>query len=379
MRAHEISFSLLHRTGSFGWCWGRTIFVSSILFLFTNDSTSSRTAVLAQPAAAAFTPVCGECWCIPDNGEECPSFSLNLYQSFPNAWVQLHKSSILTSSPITYGEDCYPFSLVDEAPLDPDLYPESAKPRCEELPTTTDTSDSSSLFCAYKYEEADTIVPPDSCSDRRYELVTYTNRTEVPANAVIIHTGPCGVCSNANDLAVRMETIDQMSSIASFCGTAYATDTNFATRFDKLIACFRNPGFSAPCARHWAHFTATNAALCAVQCVSDVGGTFFGPPPACELGDCLSCSRDSFEHEFNAFAGVYKSPYNAGFVDEIAYSCDLFFPTEGLDPCFGTGLTATDPPSMAPTPESGATPLYCFRWRKSLFVITVSLIYIAYR
>jgi len=73
------------------------------------------------------------------------------------------------------------------------------------------------------------------------------------------------------------------------------------------------------------------------------------PPPFCALTDCISCSATQFEDDFNALAGIWKSPYNAGMNDEIAYPCSNFYQIDDLDPCQGSAPTISPAPSIEPT------------------------------
>ena len=98
----------------------------------------------------------------------------------------------------------------------------------------------------------------------------------------------------------------------------------------------------------WAHFGATNAFECTLECISvtsDTDPNWNEDPPTCELVDCLQCSATKFESSFNQISGIWKGPYNGGIVDEIGYSCQNFYKKDNFNPCKGT------PPTPAPTPS----------------------------
>jgi len=65
----------------------------------------------------------------------------------------------------------------------------------------------------------------------------------------------------------------------------------------------------------------------------------------------LKCSADLFEQDFNAIAGLWKSPYNAGVVDEIVYPCSVFYRVESHDPCIGAPEVEEEP-TQSPTDDT---------------------------
>lgn len=123
-------------------------------------------------------------------------------------------------------------------------------------------------------------------------------------------------------------------------------------RFQKLVQCFEtNARLTRPCATLWAHFGAMNGVKCTDFCIPNAQFEILLNNPDCTLSNCIACSANDFEADFNALAGLWKSPYNAGFVDEIAYPCDVFYRVDTFDPCVGA-LTEEVPdidPTFAPT------------------------------
>jgi hypothetical protein len=323
------------------------------------------TSLAVVPSAAQVgadpIPRCGDCWCIPEGGTEdgtCPTFE-GIWQSFPAAWIDSFTSfELLASSPPltlvaegTDSADCYPFA--DSVGARPqNNYPESEAPQCK-LSSSLSEDATTTAVCGYKY--ADEAA---SCRGRTYEIVSYESAVAAETDfAVVVHSGQCGVCSNAVDLAVRMNTIDSIADITAACAASYFVSTTAGARFGELTDCIQNAGFTTPCATLWAHFAATNAAVCSLACVSaDNEQNFNGPPPMCELSECLACSNTLFEDDLNRLAGVYKSPWNAGFADAVATPCSAFTRIADLDPCQGLAPTISPAPSampLVPTPTSG--------------------------
>jgi hypothetical protein len=121
--------------------------------------------------------------------------------------------------------------------------------------------------------------------------------------------------------------------------------------FDDLIECYSSIGFTDSCSALWAHWGTTNEALCSSTCLKEAQALFGmdsvgaeeismipsnGAPPLCSLSECQSCSFNMFEEDFDALAGIWKSPRNAGMLDNIVHDCQSFYPIENHDPCQGT-------------------------------------------
>lgn len=245
--------------------------------------------------------VCGDCWCVPEGGTEagdCPTDSTGIWSTFPDSYPELFLTFEETSTPIVLqaedgaSQSCFPFAnSIDTASLN---YEASNFPACT---LSTQGSSSADAVCAYKYSSP----PADAtnCPNRQYELVTYDSAQEAASDAaMMVHSGACGVCSNAQDLAVRMSTITTLQTQTITCATQFA----FGGTFERLIECYETLGFTNQCATLWAHFSASNAELCAGSCAGQTS-TLFGDPPLCELGPCLSCS-ESFQADFDDLAGL---------------------------------------------------------------------------
>lgn len=289
-------------------------------------------------------PRCGECWCVPDANEVCPSFAPGLYDSYPISWIAALKSFAQSdASPITLEpEGCFPFDVQ----LDTSRYPEAASPKCNKPPDVTEETVCGFVFPGMEGED---------CTGRSYRVQTFANTTDAQAaGALVVHLGPCGVCSNAHDLAVRAETLDTMNPISVLCAAEYVVDADRDNRFENLVNCYKtNTGLTESCARIWAFFGQSNAATCPDFCPVDLGNEIELnlPAPGCGLSECLACSAQAFEDDFNLLAGLWKSPYNAGLLDPVAYPCSFFYRLDDFDPCSGAVLEEINPTQP---PSSGA-------------------------
>lgn len=269
---------------------------------------------------------------------ECPDESNpGINDDFPPFVSDLYASFVLTNPDdiklqATDGSsDCYPFQdILDlENP-----YPESERPQC--------VKPNPDGYCAYVFEDSNFgFVDSSECEGRRYSMQTFPTPEDIPSNAAVTHKNACGVCSSAQDLSTRMRTRESLQSKGVLCGTRYFINREF----DKLIDCWQEEGFTRDCAYMWAHFTASNAALCAGKCL-DQKPPFNGPPPECEVTDCLKCG-DPFNSEFDLLAG--RDQPRSGITENIGRQCSLFYPVVH-DPCPGQAPPPTGPPvpTMAP-------------------------------
>lgn len=286
-------------------------------------------------------PSCGDCWCVPEQGQECPDFD-GLRQEFPTEWISALQSFERLESPDDIALEpagCFPFGAAIPGQIDVTRYPEAAGPPCQVPSSTTDTT-----VCAFVFPNGKNGT--ETCQGRSYRVQTFDSQEAAmqhhndTATTLIVHKGACGVCSNAVDLAGRAETLVNMNSINVVCASDYVVSADRSTRFEKLIDCYAKASkLTRPCATLWAHFGATNGELCAEVCVpnSDFEILLNDPDKDCALSKCLNCSATQFEAEFNTMAGLYKSIFNAGMLDPVTYPCDVFYriQDEAWDPCVG--------------------------------------------
>jgi hypothetical protein len=159
----------------------------------------------------------------------------------------------------------------------------------------------------------------------------------------------CGVCSSTQDFWARIKTLDTLETDSVICATSF-TLSRAADRFETLIGCYTELGFTDSCATLWAHLSAAISIQCSAFCIPD-GTTGLvlvnGPSPTCELAACLTCT-EAFQADFYAIAG--RILYNSGITERIARPCDVFHSVEH-DPCVGTtenGHVGAVGPTMAP-------------------------------
>lgn len=297
----------------------------------------------------AFLSRCGDCWCIPEGGTidgTCPELPNGIWQSFPDGWGEQLSTFTLTSDRLTLrtaagDTDCYPF--LDA--IGSQVYSRSSGPQCQR--PLLSGGDSGAVVCAYKYAD------DQACRGREYDMSTYaTAEAAVAAGAYVTHSGACGVCSNAQDLGVRMSRFSTLQAQSIFCATAHAITRNFPA----LIQCYETLGFTNQCSLLWAHFGATNGDVCASKCIPDPTSSvieLFESAPTCALLPCLNCSSSQFEADFDIQAGIKRSVQNSGFNDDIPLSCDSFYEIEDHDPCVGAAPTFSPAPAgISPTKSS---------------------------
>eukprot|EP00527_Entomoneis_sp_CCMP2396_P000446 CAMPEP_0198143864 /NCGR_PEP_ID=MMETSP1443-20131203/11075_1 /TAXON_ID=186043 /ORGANISM="Entomoneis sp., Strain CCMP2396" /LENGTH=394 /DNA_ID=CAMNT_0043807161 /DNA_START=65 /DNA_END=1249 /DNA_ORIENTATION=- len=338
---------------------------------------------------------CGDCWCIPDDDGrgvgigECPAFYPGLIQKPPEQYAEFYETfsnsgSLRPFEDVQGNSDCFPFrdslGVING-------FPQSQWQQCnkyESFPSTT-VGGGTSNVCAFVYDD---LTEP--CRGRSYEAVTFASKADAQAATdggnklvSIMHAGACGVCSNAVDYAARLSSVvNKIDPLMILCGTDYAAKPNKNSAFPELIQCIQNAiKFTTPCATLWAFFTATNAYECPLDCVTNAFGNvvYNLDPPQCLLSECLVCSSDGFESDFNAIAGLWKSMYNAGVVDAIAYPCSSFYRVDSHDPCQGTPVTpqpTPGPSNMAPgsTSEGTRGSDFVFFWIAFLALCSFSLL-----
>ena len=150
--------------------------LSYFLFLLLLSLSCS----FSQAQLEIYDNVCGDCWCIWNDGEtdsftECPAVGAGIRDSFPDGFGQPYATFELNTDS-SGGEDpklvdangnaCYPFAdLLGELTR----YPLSSLPQCV-LP-------SEEGFCAYVYDQETS----DTCRGRTYQMKTYATRDEADA------------------------------------------------------------------------------------------------------------------------------------------------------------------------------------------------------
>lgn len=139
------------------------------------------TALISVFSALVFVsgkeyPTCGECWCIPDNNGlgSCPTWEPQT--DFSPSVIEAYQAQVPTEI-LTL--NCNPYTEANCTTTPPQVM-----------------LDNDDAVCAFKYSS-------NSCDT--YTMVTYSSRLEARLdNAVLTHTGSCGVCSTTQDLALYL-------------------------------------------------------------------------------------------------------------------------------------------------------------------------------
>ena len=232
---------------------------------------------------------CGGCFCVPGNGgtDPCPD------------WV-----------PVTEFSDELVSGFRTKTLLNPfeDLL---CNPYTDEKCTTSPPQQHVGVdgaVCAFKYS--------DDASCDEYSMVTYMSEEEAAADgAFLTHTGACGLCSTAQDLAVYMANPDMTSA-----GKKCATKGLISESWGK--ACYEDLGYTPPCASIWNFDGIYDGQQCKWTCIRHLFSDSNGPPPLCELNDCLQCDEDEAGPLFKDFAA--RTRRRSGLASAIARGCDEF-------------------------------------------------------
>ena len=178
------------------------------------------------------------------------------------------------------------------------------------------------VVCGYKYEGSD-------CGT--YKMVTYGTWDEATADgAIVSHTGACGLCSTAQDLAVYM-AIPDMTSAGKKCATKGLIHESWGKK------CYEELGYTTPCASIWNYDGIYDGKKCFGVCIKELFSDLNGPPPMCELNECLKCDEVEAGPLFKAFAG--RTRRRSGIASAIARGCDEFahITHEVCPPAFSDG------------------------------------------
>jgi hypothetical protein len=167
--------------------------------------------------------------------------------------------------------------------------------------------DMDGVVCAFKYSTED-------CSE--YSMITYGSQEEADADgAFLTHTGACGLCSTAQDLAVYMANPD-MTSAGKKCATKALINESWGK------SCYEALGYTTPCASIWNFDGIYDGQNCKWTCITHLFSDLNGPPPTCELNPCLQCDEDEAGPLFKAFAA--RTRRRSGLASAIARGCDEF-------------------------------------------------------
>ena len=147
-------------------------------------------------SASASASGCGSCWCVNASNASCPAMPANASA----ATIATFKG--LNNTGTAYALDCSP-------------YKDSS---CETTPPLAKSTENS--VCAFTYGP--------NCTS--YSASTYPSAAAAAAaGAVVTHTGACGLCSNAQDLAVYLSLFD-MTAPGKKCAPRQSSSQPACTR-----------------------------------------------------------------------------------------------------------------------------------------------------
>lgn len=232
---------------------------------------------------------CGDCWCVADNGglDACPSPAPQTV--FSDSVVKIYQQQVPSS---IFTLACNPYKVSD----------------CTTIPAQT-MLDLDDAVCAYKYPDID---GGDGKPCSAYAMATYASSSAALADgAILTHAGSCGLCSTTQDLSIYL--IEDFTTAGKKCATKGLFDEAAG------LQCYMDIGLTEECAKIWNYDGIYDGKACGVVCVKELDDPNNGPPPACELNDCLQCDEDKAGPIFSSFAG--RTRRRSGLLSEIVRPC----------------------------------------------------------
>lgn len=138
---------------------------------------------------------------------------------------------------------------------------------------------------------------PDPKNRSHYYLRNFESRAAAEAaGAFVTHQHPCSYCSTTQDLAVYMKFQD-LTLRGKFCGFV-----GFLSQEDG-IKCFRNFGFTEPCAWIWYWDTWMSRTHCFAICMKYLFAPNNLPPNSTTMNPCIACDEYTSGPVFKVVAG----------------------------------------------------------------------------
>lgn len=162
--------------------------------------------------------------------------------------------------------------------------------------------------CAIKYEDEDKV---------NYWVMDFDSREEAEENGFIVtHQGPCGACSNLQDLTVYLR--EGLLVPVRKCGFKGAFSTKWA------LSCLKDLGFSDSCSQIWLYNTINTRQQCFWICMwSWIIGESNTKPDG-NLNKCLQCDEDRSGPVFQFYSG--RTRRNSGIHSEIERPGEQIYP-----------------------------------------------------
>lgn len=241
-------------------------------------------------------PTCGDCWCIPGNDglDECPTWKPQT--RFAPSTINNFKAKVPTS---IYTLECNPYYDANCTTTPPQIM-----------------LDSEEAVCAYEYTDKDT------CSE--YKMTTFKDRkSALEADARITHTGSCGLCSTAQDLALYLT--EDFTQAGKICATKGVFNE------EAGLNCYIELGMTPDCAKIWNYDGLYDSKQCGKICMGDITSPNNGPAPECALSSCLECDEEEAGPIFSAYGG--RTRRRSGLLSEIVRNCDSIARIVDHTPC----------------------------------------------
>lgn len=271
---------------------------------------------------------CGDCYCIPGPDENCPNDDRKPRMNFTKEEID-HFRTQKALNPFTL--DCNPYN-----------YEQFTSRNCTTAPSQNETiiALGEKSVCGIKYAHSrigsSSIRHFWSTREKRrllqdcptaYELISYESMAAAHADqALITHTGGCGVCSTTKDLAAYLNHPD-LTSLGTLCVTESIVS------FDKGVDCFTDHGFTKDCAKMWIYDGIMTRKKCIIPCLEARIRRLpnNGPSPLCNLNECLECDEEISGPLFKQFAA--RTRRRSGLLSTIARPCRDIVTNVEHNPC----------------------------------------------
>ena len=259
---------------------------------------------------------CGDCYCIPNEGEECP-FPIDTPLQDRSSRRLSNLRNIELKNPITL--DCNPFQ---DSACDPT--PRVVEGQVCGVKMFKDRSKRSFMH-RMRRRRRNHRCP----RQYGYRLKTFASRRQAKRHGYLVtHEGGCGVCSTLEDLATYLSS-PNLAQVGIACGETALAD------FDAGIACYKDFGFTEECAKIWIYNSFVTNQKCLDICLPLFlsAAPINGPLPTCELNECLQCDEDGGAL-FRKIAG--RTRRSSAIFSGIVRPCqDLAVGIDEIDPCEG--------------------------------------------
>ena len=256
---------------------------------------------------------CDGCYCIVDNDDEsststCPSPT-------PPTNYSDTTISILESQQVLnpYKLNCNPYHH-----RHPNNVCQTTPP--QDVFENENDGDDVDPVCGIHYDHPmnNNTTDTSTCKVNTYQLKSYKNKTVAQSKgAIVTHSGVCGVCSTTQDLAAYLK-IKDLTTEGIACGKRGLLG------FHAGVSCYEALGFTHECSKMWIYNNYNTWKYCGLTCATQtfLNKPFNGPPPKCELNDCLTCDETYSGPIFQKVAG--RTRRNSGLRSAIARPCHSF-------------------------------------------------------